>query len=210
MKKLTGSSPPPETRYRRAMRRQADGDRDRARRVASRASRVIALAASVSALGCGGGDALSSSRAGSASASVSASSAPASASVAALPLDLPQASSWSWAARALTVSISANGEVFADARGPLGDAEILAAAKQAVAQQPGVRAVVRADRATPYGAVVHVIDLVKQGGIASYALAVEAVGPGRGPMPPPAPRSSAAAPPPAEDRGTPGSVAAPR
>jgi biopolymer transport protein ExbD len=54
--------------------------------------------------------------------------------------------------------------------------------KRAYLGDPRVQAVIAADRAVPYGRVVELIDLVKENGIAAFALDVE-----NGPVPPSAP-----------------------
>jgi biopolymer transport protein ExbD len=55
----------------------------------------------------------------------------------------------------------------------LAEAEMVAAIRAAVATNPKVQAVIAADKGVAYGRVVHIIDLVKQNGVASFALNIE-------------------------------------
>jgi biopolymer transport protein ExbD len=91
--------------------------------------------------------------------------------------DLPRASAddFGEAVIVLSIEIGKDGAMMVDRRPVAGDAALLDAAKAAIAKNPAPRAIIKADVGTPWGRIIHVIDLVKQGGISRYAFAVEPV-----------------------------------
>ena len=74
----------------------------------------------------------------------------------------------------LNVVVTADAKLFLD--GVATDTDGLSrAVRQEAAQHPEVQAVIAADTGVAYGEVVSVIDLVKQGGVKTFALNVERV-----------------------------------
>lgn len=71
----------------------------------------------------------------------------------------------------LVVDIDATGGVRVDGK-PLDAAALRQAAATRREKEPDVRAIIRADRATPWSGVVQVMDAIKQGGVAKLAFAV--------------------------------------
>jgi biopolymer transport protein ExbD len=53
--------------------------------------------------------------------------------------------------------------------------EILPLVKQRVAENPDVQVLVSADKQVPYGDVVEVLDLVREGGVTKFAISVEVI-----------------------------------
>lgn len=103
--------------------------------------------------------------------------------VPALTLDLPQASSWFPIENLVSVQLTADGKTLFDDRPLDGDEAALDATlrqrfREARAVDRDVRAVILADAAVPHGRVVHILDLVNQGGIHRVAFAVKPLGDG--------------------------------
>jgi biopolymer transport protein ExbD len=61
------------------------------------------------------------------------------------------------------------------------DRALLELAREAVAANPDVRAVIRADASAQHGRVIHVLDLLKQAGLAKIAFGVAPVDAGAAP-----------------------------
>ncbi len=99
-------------------------------------------------------------------------SAPLAAS--ALPLDLPRAVPGE-AQRQLGVDLYANGDTSIDGTRLDDDGALLARAREAIAQSPQLRAIIRADAAVSHGRVIRVLDLLKQAGISKIAFGVTAI-----------------------------------
>jgi biopolymer transport protein ExbD len=96
----------------------------------------------------------------------------ASAEPASLPVDLPRASEVGPQAALLVVALSADGKCYV-AGEVLGSCnEIRERAARAHQDNPDVRALIQADRAVAHGAVITVLDQLKQGGISKIAFAV--------------------------------------
>lgn len=89
-------------------------------------------------------------------------------------VDLPKAAEWTALQVVFAVQVRANGDVFVDGVAVHADAELLALARQAIQRVPDLRAVIQADQAATHGRVIHVLDLLKQGGITKLAFAVSA------------------------------------
>jgi biopolymer transport protein ExbD len=98
--------------------------------------------------------------------------APAASFVHAMPIDLPRAGEFNLMTVIMVVEMHVNGDVFIDGMKVGSDAEFLESARRAHEKNPDVRAAVKADQALAYGKVIHVLDLLKQGGIAKIAFAV--------------------------------------
>ncbi len=101
-----------------------------------------------------------------------------------LPLDLPKAASGTDVQTVFSVTMAADGATQDDAVLPL--------AEQAHQKNPDLRAVIKADSAVPHGRVIHVLDILKQGGVSKIAFGVTPVppmvqAPGGASVPAPAP-----------------------
>lgn len=96
---------------------------------------------------------------------------------ASIPVDLPQAANGNQSVdKTLNVVVTAEGGLLLDRR-TVTKSELRAAAEQAHRDEPKVRVVIAGDKSVRYDAVIQVIDLVKQVGIATFALNVEHVEP---------------------------------
>ncbi|WP_293170796.1 biopolymer transporter ExbD [Oceanithermus sp.] len=88
-----------------------------------------------------------------------------------LPVDLPQAVTGEARPEgAPTVVVQADGQAFWKGE-PVDDAALLASLRKALAQDPVGTVILRADRKTPHGRVVQVMDLIRQAGAKRVAIA---------------------------------------
>jgi biopolymer transport protein ExbD len=78
------------------------------------------------------------------------------------------------------ITIDKDAQVFLDGA-PTDNAALLIKMKEAVSKDKEVRAVVSADQSLNYGKVMKVIDLVKEAGIAKFALNIVKDGAAAGP-----------------------------
>ena len=76
---------------------------------------------------------------------------------------------------AAVIDLLADGRLSFDGNAVSTDEEVLRLAREALARDPSVRAVIRADTNVAWGAVVHAIDLLKQAGINRLAFGVSPV-----------------------------------
>lgn len=92
---------------------------------------------------------------------------------AALKVDLPEAASTGELVETtLNIVFTPDGDLFLD--GNLVNREQLESLVRSAADtEPDVQAVISADKTNPYGDVVALIDLVKQGGVKTFALNIE-------------------------------------
>jgi biopolymer transport protein ExbD len=104
-----------------------------------------------------------------------------------VPLDLPKAASGTEVQVVFSVVLAADGTTQIDGKAVANDDAILPAAKAAHEKNPELRAVIKADAAVPHGRVIHVLDLLKQGGVAKIAFGVTPVPPVVSPGAPGAP-----------------------
>jgi biopolymer transport protein ExbD len=102
------------------------------------------------------------------------------ASVPVTTLDLPKAREWTGIQVILSVEMHLNGDLVVDGVKLDSDEELPGIARRAVAKNSELRAVIKADQAILYGKVIHVLDLLKQGGVAKIAFAVQAPQAGEG------------------------------
>jgi biopolymer transport protein ExbD len=72
----------------------------------------------------------------------------------------------------LTIDLAAGGAIFANGDEMSGETQLRQVARSALARQPKVRAVIRADGSIAYGQVIHLLDLLRQEGITQIAFAV--------------------------------------
>jgi biopolymer transport protein ExbD len=111
-----------------------------------------------------------------------------------VPLDLPKAASGAEIQVIFSIVLAANGGVQVDSKTVANDDAIFALAQTAHASNNELRAVIKADAAVPHGRVIHVLDLLKQAGVAKIAFGVTPIGPmipapgGAAPAPSPPPK----------------------
>ena len=70
------------------------------------------------------------------------------------------------------VELTADGKTRVDSEPAANDEAIAPLAKKAKAKNKDLRAVIRADKKVEHGRVIHVLDLLRQGGVAKIAFAV--------------------------------------
>jgi biopolymer transport protein ExbD len=94
-----------------------------------------------------------------------------------VPLDLPKAATGAEIQTIFSIVLAANGSTQVDSAAVSNDDAILALARDAHAKNNELRAVIKADSAVPHGRVIHVLDLLKQAGVAKIAFGVTPVSP---------------------------------
>jgi biopolymer transport protein ExbD len=94
-----------------------------------------------------------------------------------IPLDLPKAASGAEIQTIFSVVLAANGSAQVDSVAIANDDAILSLAHDAHTKNNELRAVIKADAAVPHGRVIHVLDLLKQAGVAKIAFGVTPVSP---------------------------------
>jgi biopolymer transport protein ExbD len=95
-----------------------------------------------------------------------------------MPMDLPKAASGKSIQTVFSIDLTADGKTRVDSKSVPSDNAIGKLAKQARGEHPDLRAVIRADRKVEHGRVIHVLDLLKQNGVAKIAFAVTPAAPG--------------------------------
>jgi biopolymer transport protein ExbD len=91
----------------------------------------------------------------------------------ALPLDLPKAATGTSDVQVVfSIVLAADGQAMVDSKSIASDDAILQLAREAQAQHPDLRAVIKADAAVPHGRVIRVLDLLKQAHIGKIAFGV--------------------------------------
>ncbi len=91
---------------------------------------------------------------------------------AAIPKNLPKSATGETVQIIFAVALGAKGEIAANGVRLASDDDLLAAAKDQNTQHPDVRAVIEADGAVPHSRMVHILDLLAQGGIGQVAFGV--------------------------------------
>jgi biopolymer transport protein ExbD len=104
-----------------------------------------------------------------------------------MPMDLPKSASGESMQTIFSVDLSTDGKARVDSRPITDDDQIYALARAAKAGNKEIRAVIRADKKVEHGRVIHVLDLLRQGGIAKIAFAVSPTAP-KGAAEQPAPK----------------------
>lgn len=89
-----------------------------------------------------------------------------------MPMDLPKAASGESVQTVFSVELGADGATVVDSERVANDEAITELAKRARSTNEDLRAVIRADTKVEHGRVIHVLDLLKQAGIAKIAFAV--------------------------------------
>jgi len=92
-----------------------------------------------------------------------------------MPMDLPKSASGENMQSIFSVDLSVDGKVRVDQKALVNDDAILPVARQARAINKEIRAVIRADKKVEHGRVIHVLDLLRQAGIAKIAFAITPV-----------------------------------
>lgn len=89
-----------------------------------------------------------------------------------IPIDLPEASTGEEVASTVVVYIDRQGVIHLDNR-PMEDQVLLAALRHAQENNTDVRAIISADRNIRHSRFVHAVDLVRQAGIARFAIDIQ-------------------------------------
>jgi biopolymer transport protein ExbD len=92
----------------------------------------------------------------------------------AMPMDLPKAATGSEVQSVFSVALRADGRTFVNGASSAGDSALLTAARSALASNAELRAVVQADGDVSHRCVLHVLDVLRQAGVARVAFGVEA------------------------------------
>ncbi len=92
-----------------------------------------------------------------------------------LPLDLPKAANGQDVQMIFGVELHQNGDILVDGKKLGKDEDVLQYSKDALAKNPELRAVIRADTQVQHGRVIKVLDLMKTGGITKIAFGVTPV-----------------------------------
>jgi biopolymer transport protein ExbD len=95
-----------------------------------------------------------------------------------MPMDLPKSASGENMQSIFSVDLSMDGKVRVDQKQLANDDAILPVARQARGLNKEIRAVIRADKKVEHGRVIHVLDLLRQAGIAKIAFAITPVAKG--------------------------------
>jgi biopolymer transport protein ExbD len=94
-----------------------------------------------------------------------------------VPLDLPKAASGTDVQVVFAVELYANGDIFVDQKKLASDDALLPLAREGHAKAADLRAVIKADGTVQHQRVIHVLDLLKQAGIAKIAFGVTPIAP---------------------------------
>jgi biopolymer transport protein ExbD len=90
-----------------------------------------------------------------------------------IPLDLPKAATGTSDVQVVfSIALAADGRALVDTKLIPNDDAILALARDAQAQHPELRAVIKADAAVTHGRVIHVLDLLKQAHVSKIAFGI--------------------------------------
>jgi biopolymer transport protein ExbD len=101
-----------------------------------------------------------------------------------VPLDLPKAATGTSDVQVVfSIILAADGRAMVDGKGIQSDEDILALARDAQAQHPDMRVVIKADAAVMHGRVIHVLDLLKQAHVSKIAFGVTPAPPAVAPPP---------------------------
>jgi biopolymer transport protein ExbD len=91
----------------------------------------------------------------------------------AVPLDLPRAARTDDVQVVFSVVIPIRGPTLVDGTPVGGEAELLARVRAAVARDSAVRAVIDADGGVPHRQIIHLLDLLRQGGMERLAFGAQ-------------------------------------
>jgi biopolymer transport protein ExbD len=93
----------------------------------------------------------------------------------ALPLDLPKAASGQQVQLVFGLELHANGDLYVDGKKVANDTAVLGLARESLAKNKELRAVIRADKTVQHGRIIRVLDLLKQAGVSRIAFGVTPV-----------------------------------
>ena len=93
----------------------------------------------------------------------------------ALPLDLPQAAKGEQVQVVFGLELHANGDIVADGKKLSDDNAVLGLARESIAKNKDLRAVIRADKTVQHGRIIRILDLLKQAGVSKIAFGVTPV-----------------------------------
>lgn len=92
-----------------------------------------------------------------------------------LPLDLPKAAKGETVQLVFSLELRANGEIVVDNKPLSDDKAVLALAREALAKNKDLRAVIRADKTVQHGRIIRILDLLKQAGVSKIAFGVQPI-----------------------------------
>ncbi len=90
----------------------------------------------------------------------------------ALPFDLPKAASGKDVQLIFGLELRASGETSVNGTPLPNDEVVQSMAKEALAKNPELRAVIKADAPVPHGRVIHALDMLQQAGLSKIAFAI--------------------------------------
>ncbi len=89
-----------------------------------------------------------------------------------LPLDLPKAAKGETVQLVFGLEVHASGDLLVDGKKVDNDKAILALARESLARNKDLRAVIRADSKVQHGRIITILDLLKQAGVSKIAFGV--------------------------------------
>jgi biopolymer transport protein ExbD len=92
-----------------------------------------------------------------------------------LPLDLPKAAKGETVQLVFGLELHANGDIVVDGKRMNDDKAVLGLAREALAKNKDLRAVIRADQTVQHGRIIRILDLLKQAGVSKIAFGVTPV-----------------------------------
>ena len=92
-----------------------------------------------------------------------------------LPLDLPTAAKGETVQLVFGLELHANGDIVIAGKRMSDDKAVLGLAREALAKNKDLRAVIRADQTVQHGRIIRILDLLKQAGVSKIAFGVTPV-----------------------------------
>ena len=89
-----------------------------------------------------------------------------------LPLDLPKAAKGETVQLVFGLEVHSNGDLLVDGKRVDDDKALLALARESLAKNKELRAVIRADSKVQHGRIIRILDLLKQAGVSKIAFGV--------------------------------------
>ncbi len=89
-----------------------------------------------------------------------------------LPLDLPKAAKGETVQLVFGLEVHSNGDLLVDGKRVDDDKALLALARESLAKNKDLRAVIRADSKVQHGRIIRILDLLKQAGVSKIAFGV--------------------------------------
>jgi len=94
-----------------------------------------------------------------------------------IPLDLPKAASAGVTQTMFTLSVDAQGKVFANGQPVVDDAALRAQTRRELSKNPELRTVIAASAAASHGSVMHVVDTIRDAGAVKIAFQADKAAP---------------------------------